>query len=185
MKIYRVLLIGFIFFFGVQTTWAQSGKREQRKIERAEKKRLKEEERRKSQELLMDLVKDQSFVLEASTLTGRYNQRMVNPSTNFVKVEGNQVLVQTAFNAGMGYNGLGGVTVRGTIKDYQVTERKGGVTVFIQFSDPVLGLSSLNLNLQSNGNATALVSNWGNRATFQGQVVPAELARVYRGLPLI
>ncbi len=186
MKIYKILLLVLVLLFTIQTGWAQSDRKEQRKIERAEKKRLKEEERIKNQELVLALMKDRAYVLEATTLMGRNRQVRVSPSTNFVKIEGNQVVVQTANDFSVGYNGLGGITINGTIRDYQIREEKNGVAVYIQFSDPVLGHSILNLNVHGNGNASATVlGNWGGRATFQGELVPLEEARVYKGQPII
>ena len=187
MNTYKILLLSFVFFVSFQTGWAQTDKKEQRKIERAEKKRLKEENKKKAQELVLDLVEDRTFVLEASTLAGRYGQQyIVSPSTNFVKVEGNQVIIQTSNSFGFGYNGLGGITINGNITDYQISKGKNGVSVFIQFTDPILGHSSLYLNVQENGISRATVSgNWGARATFQGQFVALEDARVFRGRSII
>lgn len=187
MKLHKILLLGLVLFFAVQPGWAQTSKREQRKIEKAEKQRLKEEERQRSRDLVLSLVKDQAYVLEATTLTGRYGQiYQASPNTNFVKVEGEQIIIQTANNFGVGYNGLGGITINGTIKEYQVDQEKGGVSVFIRFHDPVLGLSTLNLSVQDSGNARATVlGNWGGRVTFQGQFVPLEESRVYKGRTII
>ena len=186
MKTYRFLILALLFVFSFQTGLAQTSNKDQRKIERAEKKRLKEEDRKKNQELLINLVKDQSFVLEATTLSGRYNQQQVTPSTNFVKIEGNRITIQTANNFSFGYNGLGGITLNGTINDYIVNEGKNGVSVFIKFSDPVLGLSTLNLDVQTSGLGRAtILGNWGGRATFQGEVVALEEARVFEGRPII
>lgn len=186
MKAYKILFLVLVLILSAQTTWAQSDLQDQRKIEKAEKKRLKEEERQKSQELAMALAKEKAYVLEATTLTGRYRQYQVSPSTNFVKIEGDQIVVQTADNFRIGYNGLGGVTINGTIHDYEVTESKNGVMVNIRFSDPVLGHSTLNMSIYGNGQARATVlGNWGGRATFHGQLISLEEARVYKGQSII
>ena len=186
MKHYKILLLSLALLFATQTAWAQTTKKEQRKIERAEKKRLKEEARLRKQEMMLDLVKDQTYVLEANTLRGRYHQIQVNPSTNFVQVRGNQVIIQTANDFRVGYNGLGGITINGTIRDYRIFEEKNGLRVFIQFTDPVLGLSSLSLNIQNSGLAEAMVQgNWGSRAIFQGQFLSPEDSRVFKGQSII
>ena len=189
MKQYKILLLGLAILFSVQTGWAQSdkpSKKEQRKIERAERKRLKEEARLRQQEMLIDLVEDKTYVLEANTLSNTYRQFQVSPTTNFVKVQGNRVVIQTGNSFSMGYNGLGGITLNGTINNYKYIEEKNGATVFIQFYDPVLGHSTLNLNVQSNGQARAMViGNWGRRAIFQGQFVALEDARIFKGRSII
>lgn len=176
------------FFLAVDTGMAQSDKKEQRKVEKAEKKRLKKEARQKQQDLVMALVNEQAFVLEAHTIRGRYmNSFPVSPGTNFVMIEGDQITIQTANNFGFGYNGLGGVTINGTISEYKVISKdKNGSTVLIQFSSPVLGHSTLNLHVQGSGQAQALVTNnWGRRITFQGQMVAPEDSRVFEGNSLI
>ncbi|WP_224997187.1 DUF4251 domain-containing protein [Cesiribacter sp. SM1] len=187
MKIFKIVLLGLALVFAAQAGWAQTSSREQKKIEKAERKRLKEEEERKNHELLVSLVKDQTYVLEATTLAGRYGyQYQVSPNTNFIMVEGDQVIVQTANNHGVGYNGLGGITINGTIRDYEVHNEKNGVSVMIRFQDPVLGLSTLNLSVQANGYARATVlGNWGARATFQGQFSDLEESRIFKGRPII
>lgn len=186
MKVYRILFLALTLLLSIQTTWAQSDIQDQRKIEKAERKRLKEEERQKSREMAMALVKEKAYVLEATTLAGRYRQYQVSPSTNFVKVEGDQIIIQTGDDFRMGYNGLGGITIHGTIGDYEISEGKNGATVNIRFSDPVLGHSTLNMSIQGNGQARATVlGNWGGRATFHGQLVPLEDARVYKGQSII
>lgn len=188
MNPFKIFLLLGVFLFSVESSMAQISKKEQRRIERAEKKMLKEEEQRRKQELVEEVVTDQSFVIEAYTLFGRYNNRYeVSPNTNFVKIEGDRVVVQTANNFNFGYNGLGGITINGKILDYKVISKNDkNISVLIQFSDPVLGHSSLNLNIQGNGFARAMVvSNWGGRVTFQGQMVPLEDSRIFQGRTII
>lgn len=189
MNPFKIFLLLGVFLFTVETGMAQSDKKEQRKIERAEKKRLKKEERARKQEKLVSMVQDQTLVLEATTIFGRYMDRYeVMPNTNFVKIEGDRVTIQTANNFHVGYNGLGGITINGTIRDYLVKTSKdnSSVSVVIQFTSPVMGHSTLNLNLQPGGLSTAMVvDSRGGRATFQGQVFDLEDSRVYEGMSIM
>lgn len=191
MNPFKIFLLAIMFFFSVDAAMAQSdklSKKEQRKLERAEKKRLKNEERQRQQEQLMSLVEEQNFVLEATTIFGRYNDRYeVMPNTNFVKVDGNKVTVQTSNNFHVGYNGLGGITINGTITDYKIMPSKNNtVSVLIYFNSPVLGHSSLNLNISADGLARAMVvDNRGGRATFQGQMFDLENSRIFEGRSII
>ena len=192
MNPFKIILLAVFFLFSVDASVAQterSDRKEQRKLERAEKKRLKEEERQRNKEKVAALVQDQSFVLEANTIYGRYmTPYHVVPTTNFVKIEGNQVVIQTANNFGLGYNGLGGITINGTILDYQVktSEKRGGASVFIKFTSPVLGHSVLNLNVQKDGSARAMVvDNWGGRFSFQGQFLSPEESTIFKGRSII
>src|SRR5690606_30415412 len=131
MKHFRILILLVMFLFSVDAAWAQSGRaerKEQRKLEKAEKKRLKEEERKQNREEVFSLIQDQTVVLEANTVYGRYmTPYHVTPTTNFIIIEGDQLTLQTASNYGFGYNGLGGITVNGTIQEYQLsTSEKNG-----------------------------------------------------------
>lgn len=49
----------------------------------------------------------------------------VNSNTNFVSVKGDKAVVQVAFNIPVGGpNGIGGVTVDGSVSDYEVKTDK-------------------------------------------------------------
>jgi hypothetical protein len=189
MKILKILLVVFISLFYTGTAMAQSDKKEQRKIERAEKKRLKEEVRKKNLEQLQALVEDQTYVLESTSIFGRnMNRYEVSPNTNFVKIEGDQLTVQTASIFHFGYNGLGGITINGNIQEYKIyrAKKNNSISVLIQFTSPVLGHSSLSFDIQPNGTARAMLrDNWGGRVTFQGQMVDLESSRVFKGMSII
>ncbi len=191
MNLYIIILFAFALFTFVPEGMAQTGRlenKEQRKTERAERKREKEKELKRRHEVLKDLVQEQKFVLEASTIFGRYmHPYQVQPNTNFVKVDGERVTVQTSNNHSFGYNGLGGITLHGIISDYKVISKKGnGVSVLINFTNPAIGYSTLNLDLSTGGAARALfIDNWGRRITFQGQLDGLESTRVFEGTPII
>lgn len=177
-----------LFFFTPGATIAQTDKKEQRKTERAEKKRRKEEVRQERMSLIKELTEDRSFVLEAHSVSGRRGVSFqVSPVTNFVMIEGNQVVLQTGNNFGFGYNGVGGITLEGTIKDYEViSKRKNSISVLLHFSEPVFGHSSLNIDIHENGVASArMIGSQGSRINFQGQFVPLESSRVFEGRPVI
>lgn len=189
MNPFKIILLIGVFLFSVEAGMAQSEKKEQRKIERAEKKRLKEEARKQNLEQLQALVEDQTYVLESNAIFGRnMNRYEVSPNTNFVKIEGDQLTVQTASNFHFGYNGLGGITINGSIQEYKIysAKKNNSISVLIQFTSPVLGHSSLTLDIQPNGTARAMVrDNWGGRVTFQGQMVDLENSRVFKGMSII
>lgn len=188
MNRFKILLIIMVFFFSVDASMAQTDRKEQRKTERAEKKRLKEEARQERMSLIKEITEERSFVLEAHSISGRRGMTyQVSPVTNFVMVEGNQVVIQTGNNFGFGYNGVGGITVQGDIKDYEIISRKkNSVSVLLHFSEPVFGHSSLNIDISENGFATArMIGNWGSRINFSGQFVPLENSRVFEGRPVI
>ena len=60
--------------------------------------------------------------MEADHVVFKYgNMAYVNSNTNFVSVKGDKAVVQVAFNIPVsGPNGIGGVTVDGSVSDYEV-----------------------------------------------------------------
>ena len=75
-------------------------------------------------------IRNKDFVLEADNVTFRSgNTVLVNSTTNFISVKGNRAVVQISpSNYASGPNGVGGVTVQGSISNYQIqTDKKGRV----------------------------------------------------------
>lgn len=181
--IYTLLLATFFTLPAASVTAQQ----EQKRQEKIEKREQRKEERKKNKEKLLSLVEEKSFVIEANTIYGRYmNRHEVLPSTNFVKIEGDQVTIQSASDSGPGYNGLGGLTVNGTITRYEIKENKGSLYLQVHFTNVVPGHSMLNINISPNGFATARINdNRGGRATFQGNVVHPDNSRTFEGMSVM
>lgn len=158
-------------------------------MERMERKRLKQEETDKRLNALLSLVKNKTFVMEASTLRGKYSySHQVSPNTNFIKIEKDEVTVQTAGGFNPGYNGLGGITLNGKITDYEILsdESETNISVLVHFTSSVLGASTLNLNIQPEGFASAnITNNWGTRASFHGKVFGLEDNQVFEGMSIM
>lgn len=191
MKKLIILILMAVFTFQINTAVAQDNlsKKELRKIEKAEKKQRKKEERKKHKAANLQVIKDQSFVIEANTIQGRnlYTYQ-VSPNTNFIKVEGEDFVLQTASNFGIGYNGLGGITIVGKIADFQVIEGKEdkAIQIAAQVNSPVLGHSTVFMTISGSGNGIVRLSdNWGNRITFNGEMYPLENSSVYQGQSVV
>ena len=73
---------------------------------------------------------NRDFVLEANSVTFKNGATaFVNSTTNFISVKGNRAVVQISpSNYASGPNGVGGVTVDGTVSDFQITTDKKGRT---------------------------------------------------------
>ena len=90
-------------------------------------------EERKAREKRLEALRDSIAFLEANmaidssyfvitaeriSLDNKINIMAPEQSTNFVLVQGNKAIVQLAFNNGFsGLNGLGGITVEGTVNN--------------------------------------------------------------------
>ena len=66
-------------------------------------------------QLMLEMVQNRQFVLQSHTLYSRRGQTaFVSPVTNFIAVDGDNAVIQLAFdNASPGFNGLGGITLEG------------------------------------------------------------------------
>jgi hypothetical protein len=186
MKKLIILILMAVFTVQINTAVAQElSKKELRKIEKAEKKQRKKEQRKENKAANLQIIKDQSFVIEANTIQGRnLYTHQVSSNTNFIKVEGQNFVLQTASNFGFGYNGLGGITIVGKIADFEVTEGKEdkAIRISAQVNSPVLGHSTVFMTISGSGNGTArLTDNWGNRITFNGEIYPLENSSIYQG----
>ena len=191
MKKLIVSILIAIMVIPAGTAMAQEtlSKKEQKKIEKAARKQEKKENLAKNKFAVLESIDNMSFVIEANTIQGNslYTYQ-VNSNTNFIKVEGDHLVLQTASNYGLGYNGLGGITLIGQIVDFEVDEGKGNKATRItaQVTSPVAGHSTIFLTISSNGYSTARFSdNWGNRLVFNGEFHPLENSRVYQGSPVI
>lgn len=187
-------LVALLMFCFTVTTHAQISKedraarREELKKERAERKALEAQQDSVAYYKAIEALKTGSFVLEAdfvgfpSGLT-----RYVSSSTNYVQVEDGQGVLQTAFSNFTyrpGPNGLGGVTVQGSIGYPKLTEDNDG-NVYYNFNIQGIAVSAtITITLTGGTNqATAAISpNFNNNnMTMTGRLVPYSESFVIQG----
>ena len=181
--IIHVLLLVFLGYSAMgQETEGKKSKKEE-KMERKETRRLEAQE---NLQKANDLVRERQWVLETHTLFGRYGDSFqVNPTINFVAVEGDNCVIQLGFEHLIGWNGLGGVTFEGKVKSYRVyetTEGKG-VSLRAEFFGAGRNLSMF-LNVTGVNSDIRLRGNWGGRLRMSGQIVHPDESRVYKGQPV-
>ncbi|MDX1627672.1 MAG: DUF4251 domain-containing protein [Fulvivirga sp.] len=158
--------------------------------EEKSKKQLKKEQKKEQLEanikVIKKAVRDSAFVIEADMLRGRHSRNIiVTPNTNFVKVNGDEIILQTADAFSIGYNGLGGVTIDGTIQTYEIFEDEHSVRLTIQFSSPMLGFSTVDVVASANGTGRAtLRTNVGGYVEFKGEFSLIETSSTYEGVTL-
>ncbi len=189
MKNIHIYITAIILFAFIGTASAQSreGRREARKQERMEKKRLQAEANEQGKAMALNLAQNKTLVLEADALYDRYMNRYNMVAESFIMFDGDRVVIQTAAPGYIGYNGLGGITLNGKLLDYEVHEgnAKEPVRISAQVSTVALGHGSLNMTISGDGNARATFrDNWGNRVTFSGQVNSLEDAVTFEGMSI-
>ena len=195
MKRFVLLSTLFCFLFSSVVS-AQSTRKEREEAWR--KARTERREKEKALESIQDSIaysqalealKQGSWVLEANDIMFRSGiVRYVSSSTNYVSVNDGNGVVQTAFtNFIYSPNGLGGVTVQGSVSGVSMNMDKDG-NVYYNCSILGAGISAtLNLTLTGGTNqASIYVSpNFnGNTLTMNGNLVPHDSSSVFQGTPL-
>lgn len=189
MKNIHLIITSLLLILFVSTANAQSReeRREARKQERMEKKRLQAEALERGRDMALNLAQNKTLVLEADALYDRYMNRYNMVSNSFIMLDGDKVVIQTAAPGYIGYNGLGGITLNGRLTDYEIIEGNENqpVRISAQVSTTALGHGTLNMTISGDGNARATFrDNWGNRVTFSGQVNSLDDATVYKGMSI-
>jgi hypothetical protein len=132
---------------------------------------------------------NQDFVFEASSVTFRNGATTyVNSTTNFISLKGNKAVVQISpSNYVSGPNGVGGVTVEGTVSGLEVRKDNKGRT---RLSMNVMGIGinaqvEIYMNPGSSGASATVYPNFNsNTLWLQGTVVPYENSNVFEGTSL-
>lgn len=189
-----IALVALVLVSASTMMYAQESERDVRRADRkaerdAERARMKAEEQAADQlsyQQAVQAIKDKQFVLEANQVVFKYGQTaFVSSNTNFVMLNGNRATVQIAFNTPYpGPNGIGGVTVDGTVSDVKSsTDKKGNVNC--NFSVQGIGISAQVFITLTNGgnNATVTVNpNFNsNTLTLSGNLVPLDQSDVFKG----
>ncbi|MEO1053073.1 MAG: DUF4251 domain-containing protein [Bacteroidota bacterium] len=186
---YKILLLAGLMLVGGNMAYAQDekSKKEERKALRAEKKKEKAEKRAENFARYIDLVESQQFVIEANTIQDRaWNTYQVNSNINFVAIEGDDVTIQLGFNELVGTNGVGGFTTQGKLISYDINKTDNAINVLANVSTPLLGPSTIRIQVDRNGNAKAyMTGTFGLRLTYSGDFTSPGESNIYKGRPII
>jgi hypothetical protein len=184
MKRLIILLAGVFFSFQL---YAQQLSEEQlENMSRKERKEYKKQQKLKEQKELMETLNSKEWVLEAYMLQNRYGESInIQPSLNFVALNGDEATVQLGSSHMIGPNGVGGITLEGQIRQYEMNENdKPGSGAYLQIgiSGASSGHLSMSVHASADGSASATVrDNFGNRLTYRGSIVPTEESIAYKG----
>lgn len=134
-------------------------------------------------------VRNQDFVLEAQSVQFRTGATVfVNSSTNFISVKGNRAVVQISpSNFASGPNGVGGVTVDGTLTGQEYKVGKHGNATY-SFNVMGIGINAqieIYLTPGTNQATATIYPNFNsNTVWIQGTIVPYENSDVIEGSSL-
>jgi hypothetical protein len=134
-------------------------------------------------------VQNRDFVLEADQVTFKNGYTaFVNSNTTFISVKGNRAVVQISpSNFSAGPNGVGGVTVDGSISGMQrMVDKKGRTT--LSFNVTGIGINAqieVYMTPGTNRASATIYPNFNsNTIWIEGDIVPYENSDVFEGMSL-
>ena len=148
------------------------------------KKEKRNAELEKDYQLTKSMLENKDFVLEADYLQDRYGNRvLVNSTINFVSVDSTEAIIQIGSNFRLGPNGVGGVTAKGRIDKWELTnDQKHKAFILRMNVMTIIGIYDLFINISASGRGSATLSGMtAGRLTFDGHLVPWEESSVFVG----
>ncbi len=133
------------------------------------------------------MLEDKNFVLESDYLQDRYGNRViVNSTINFIAVDSATAVIQVGSNYRMGPNGVGGITAKGRITNWDLKEDPKHSTFNISMNVmTTIGIYDVNFSIGASGQATARLTGLrAGQLTFDGDLVPTGDSSVYEGQSL-
>lgn len=132
-------------------------------------------------------LNDSSFVLEADAVTFKYGTRVqVNSTTNFISFHDGKAVVQISPSyAYAGPNGVGGITVEGSVSNVKISyDRKGGLVYSMNVQGRGISAAVTISLSQGSSRAYADVSpNFNsNRVRLEGRIVPYKYSNTVEGI---
>lgn len=176
MRKYMLMLVAVMLV--TTAAMAQEDKAVEKTVEKLEGKELRKQRKKERLELFelqkqeaTGLLENRDFVLQAERISGK-NTVPINVANqiNFIRIDGDDLIVQYGLNAGAGRNGLGGVTYEGKIRRFDAKDLGEGKTynTRIQFFTPYLnGVATINIRIRGNQAQASVWSN-GQVLNFEG-----------------
>ncbi|MEG1543337.1 MAG: DUF4251 domain-containing protein [Tannerellaceae bacterium] len=155
-------------------------------VKKQEKKAAQAVQSQISFETAVQAIKDQSFVLEATTVQPM-NGRVfyVNSNTNFVSLNNGQAMVQIASNSPYpGPNGLGGITVQGGASNIETkTDKDGNVYMSMSVQGVFISATVMIMLTNDTNNASVTVDpNFsGRNLRMTGTIYPYSMSNIFQG----
>lgn len=189
MKPIGALILAFVITIGAFGQDDQTlSKKELRQLQKEQKKAEADAAREAALVITRAMIEHQKFVLEADFLSDKRGQRVpVQATINFIMIDSNRSTVQFGSAMTIGYNGVGGATIEGNISNYKYNvmgKNKENYNVSFNFMSS-LGTYDITLLVNAVGSADAQVrGNWGGQLNYHGKLVPLEISRIYKAMPM-
>jgi hypothetical protein len=188
-RVLPLLILAFVISAGSISLNGQEtepSKKEQRKLEKEQKKQAKKESESAELQVLKNMLENRFFVFQGSRLRGRDGRTWsLSQNINFLAVIDTSVIIQFGFEELIGWNGAGGVTVKGTADNYnfddggkskamtvssQVQERIGNSRVYYVLTVRDDGTADMDLTVSGGTyRMTGKITNPAQSGIFVGQ----------------
>ena len=179
--------IGFALIIVMLSTAVFAQTKAERKAAKKAKKEAKLQQDLASSEIFKAIVESRRFVLEANTLYDKSGHTFnLSSNLNFVGFDGENSTIQLSFNQLVGWNGVGGVTLDGKISQMEIKQKEGSpsFTVDARVHNKGGSLVTMVFRISSNGSARVDMSgSFGDRLSFQGNIVPLTNTSIFKGTP--
>jgi len=177
------LILVFVLIISTSILFAQ----EKNENSGLSKKEARKAELEKNFQKIKGMLENRDFVLESDFLIDRYGNRVpVVSSINFVSVDSTKAIIQIGSTTRIGPNGVGGVTAKGDITTYELTQnnKNKSFSLRINVMTPI-GIYDLFMDVSASGRSTALLTGLSaGRLKFDGDLVPNEQSGIYVGRSL-
>ncbi len=186
MKTFKNQLVLFLILTGLTGSFqafSQDFSNDQ-KLTRQEKKEAEKANLILNFRAIDTLLQRKAYVLEAEYLQNRLGDQIpVSRNINFIRVNSDQVILQTGNNVSSGYNGVGGVTAEGTLNNYKVNSDEKKLTHTVYFSTTTqIGTYDIILRIGADARATATITGFTRGSlTYRGNLVALYNSRVFKG----
>lgn len=184
MKTVKIKIVSVLFILGLLQI-PFNGNSQDVKPSKQERKELKEAQDNINFNILDSLLTSRRFVLEADYLQNKIGDIIpVSSTLNFVKVDGENGILQTGSDLLRGSNGSGGVTTEGNISKYKVHKNYKSLTHRVTFNlVSNLGVFNIDMNVTSGNSASATITSTSSgRLTWRGKLMAADHSRVFKGM---
>ncbi|HOP00293.1 MAG TPA: DUF4251 domain-containing protein [Bacteroidales bacterium] len=183
MKTHVFKSTGLLLLFGLLMNLQYSNAQD-RKLSRQELKEVRKARMEANFIVLDSILNSKNFVLRADYLRDDWGVNIpVISNLNFILVNEEGGVLQTGSPAGIGYNGVGGVTAKGMLGRWEMTSNNKNLTYTVRFNLVTnLGNYDVLMHVGANGNASATISGLGpGKLTWSGYLLPVEDSRIYEG----
>jgi len=135
-------------------------------------------------EFVKIMLHQRRFVLEAQQLKDqRGNMIHVSSMINFVAADSVSGVIQVGSSYYVGLNGVGGMTVEGSISNYEYTYKEKKGYHFLKYNlHTSAGTYDVRMSISPAGKTDATISSsWPGNLTYVGNIVPPASSRVFKG----